>query len=128
MQALEEGATTRTRCKALDLSTPWRGDCLSHAVNGAMNRACTSLIVEKKKKSTTRAPEAGEGECDDMNIDDAAGEEGSPGSGAMTVKSDVFAPVTVKAVIGKMQSCITWTKKSSVGWRAMKQAAQVCLM
>lgn len=125
MQALEDGATTKTLCKALGLTTPWRGDCLSHAVNGAMNRACTSLVAEKKKsKARARVFEEGEEENMDMDVDEAGAEGGSQSNGAFVVKSnDEHRPM--KAIMGKMQTCITWTKKSSVGWKAMTQAAKV---
>jgi hypothetical protein len=92
-----------------------------------MNRACTSLVAEKKKKKTATGHEDGEDGCDDMDVEEEAATEegGSQGNGAFVVKSDEFASRKMKDIMSKMQSCITWTKKSSVGWKAMRQAAKV---
>eukprot|EP00951_Prasinocladus_malaysianus_P021495 scaffold177760_cov21-Prasinocladus_malaysianus.AAC.1 len=118
MQVLEEGATSRTHCKALGVESPWRGDCLAHAVNGAMNKGCTSLVAEPKKSTNAVTEE-----------DHESDEESNYGTGSapqrgFTVRSNNARNVKLKAVLSKMQSCITWSKKSSVGWRCMEQSAK----
>ena len=128
MRALEDGVGSKTQCIALGVDKPWQGDCLSHAVNGGMNKACVNLVAEKKLRRKRGAASMMDDEEDGSEVGDI-NPDGPLVISSSTMESggQVSASFKLSDVMKKSQSCITWTKKSSVGWKCMQQAGEVTL-
>jgi hypothetical protein len=130
---LESGASAKVHCLAMGVKKPWKGDCIGHAVNGGMNKACVNLVADPPKPSNKRKRD--DAESDEETDDEAAAASAAVSTTAaatcskrkmgLVVESDDESSMKMKTVMTKLQSCITWSKKSSTGWRSMQQAAKV---